>query len=45
VKSLIRALVMNRSKSFINQNRFKSARAIKRLSKVVYDKHKKGIGK
>jgi len=31
---------MNRTKGFVNLNRFKSGRAIKRLSKAVYDKRK-----
>ena len=32
---------MNRTRGFINLNRFKSGRTIKQLSKAVYDKHKK----
>jgi len=31
---------MNRTKGFVNLNRFKSGRAIKRLSKAEYDKRK-----
>jgi len=36
---------VNRTRGFVNLNRFKSARAIKRLSKFSYDKHKKIKGK
>ena len=32
---------MNRTTGFVNLNRFKSGRAIKRFSKAVYDKQKK----
>ena len=32
---------MNRTRGFVNLNRFKSGRTIKRLSKVVYDKRKR----
>ncbi len=32
---------MNRTRGFVNLNRFKSGKAIKRLSKISYDKHKK----
>lgn len=32
---------MNRSRGFVNLNRFKSGKAIKRLSKAVYDRGKK----
>ena len=32
---------MNRTKGFVNLNRFKSGRAIKKLSKAVYDKRKR----
>jgi len=31
---------MNRTKGFVNLNRFKSGRAIKRLGKVVYRKRR-----
>ena len=31
---------MDRTKGFINLNRFKSGRAIKKLGKVIYDKRK-----
>ena len=31
---------MNRTKGFVNLNRFKSGRAIKKLSKTVYDRHR-----
>jgi len=33
--------LMNRTRGFVNLNKFKSGRTIKRLSKAVYDKHKK----
>jgi len=33
---------MNRTKGFVNLNRFKSSRAIKRLSKETYDQQKGG---
>ncbi|MFC2002593.1 hypothetical protein ACFLV4_01415 [Chloroflexota bacterium] len=40
---------MNRTKSFINLNRFKSGRAIKRLTKILHDKNmgegQKRVGK
>jgi len=29
---------MNRTRGFVNLNRFKSGRAIKRLGKAIYDK-------
>ena len=32
---------MNRTRGFVNLNRFKSGRTIKRLSKVAYDKRKR----
>jgi len=32
---------MNRTRGFVNLNRFKSGKTIKRLNKVVYDKRKK----
>jgi len=32
---------MNRTRGFVNLNRFKSGRAIKKLSKAVYDKRKR----
>ena len=32
---------MNRTRGFVNLNRFKSGKAIKRLSKAVYDRGKK----
>ncbi len=32
---------MNRTRGFVNLNRFKSGKAIKRLSKISYDRHKK----
>jgi len=43
IKSDIREdqVAVNRTRGFVNLNRFKSGRAIKRLSKVVYDRHKK----
>ena len=31
---------MNRTRGFVNQNRFKSGRAIKRLSKAAYDRNR-----
>ena len=36
---------MNRTRGFVNLNRFKSGRAIKRLGKVVYNKGEKKGGK
>lgn len=33
-------VAVNRTRGFVNLNRFKSARAIKRLSKAVYDGRK-----
>ena len=36
---------MNRTKGFVNQNRFKSGRAVKRLSKVTDDRHKRRAGR
>jgi len=36
---------MNRTRGFVNLNRFKSGRAIKRLSKAVYDKQKRTVRK
>jgi hypothetical protein len=36
---------MNRTKGFVNLNRFKSGRAIKKLSKASYDRRKKRVGK
>ena len=35
--------LVNRTKGFVNLNRFKSGRAIKRLSKFTDDKHKVGL--
>ena len=32
---------MNRTRGFVNQNRFKSSKTIKRLSKIGYDKYRK----
>ena len=32
---------MNRTRGFVNLNRFKSGRTIKRFSKAVYDRQKK----
>ena len=32
---------MNRTRGFVNLNRFKSGRTIKKLSKAVYDKRKR----
>jgi len=37
-------LLVNRTKGFVNLNRFKSGRAIKQLSKISHDKHKKTRG-
>jgi len=34
---------MNRTRGFINLNRFKSGRAIKKLSKTTDDRHKMGM--
>lgn len=36
---------MNRTKGFVNLNRFKSGRAIKKLGKASYDRRKKRGGK
>ncbi len=36
---------MNRTRGFVNLNRFKSGRAIKRLNKITYDTCKKKVGK
>ncbi len=36
---------MNRTRGFVNLNRFKSGRAIKLLNKITYDKCKKKVGK
>ena len=36
---------MNRTRGFVNQNRFKSGRAIKRLSKAERDKGKRKVRK
>jgi hypothetical protein len=36
---------MNRTRGFVNLNRFKSGRAIKKLSKAAPDKRKKRVGK
>ena len=33
-------VAVNRTKGFVNLNRFKSGRAIKKLGKTVYDKHR-----
>ena len=33
---------MDRTKGFVNLNRFKSARSLKRLNRVVYDRRSKG---
>jgi len=33
---------VNRTKGFVNLNRFKSGRVIKKLSKAVYDRQSKG---
>jgi len=35
---------MNRTRGFVNLNRFKSGRAVKRLNKVTDDKRKKRAG-
>ena len=35
---------MNRTRGFVNLNHFKSGKAIKRLNKISYDKHKKVRG-
>ncbi len=32
---------VNRTRGFVNQNRFKSGKAIKQLNKISHDKHKK----
>ena len=32
---------MNRTRGFVNLNRFKSGKTIKRQNKISYDKHKK----
>ena len=32
--------IMNRTRGFVNLNKFKSGRAIKRLSRALYDKRK-----
>ena len=32
---------MNRTRGFVNLNRFKSGRAVKKLSKASYDRRKK----
>jgi len=34
-------LAVNRTRGFVNLNRFKFGRAIKQLSKISHDKHKK----
>jgi len=36
---------VNRTRGFINLNRFKSGRAIKQLSKAIYDRRKKKVRK
>ena len=36
---------MNRTRGFVNLNRFKSGRAIKKLSKATHDRRKKGVKK
>ncbi len=33
---------MNKTKGFLNLNRFKSSRAVKRLGKAIYDRRRKG---
>ena len=42
---IMELVIMNRTKGFVNLNRFKSGRAIKKLSKASYDKRKKRGGK
>jgi len=37
-------LAVNRTRGFVNLNRFKFGRAIKQLSKISHDKHKKTRG-
>jgi len=36
---------MNRTRGFVNLNRFKSGRAIKQLNKARYDQPKRKIGR
>ncbi len=36
---------VSRAKGFVNLNRFKSGKAIKRLNKVTYDKRREKVGK
>jgi hypothetical protein len=36
---------MNRTRGFVNQNRFKSGRTIKKLGKAAPDRRKKGLRK
>jgi len=36
---------VNRTRGFVNLNRFKSGRVIKKLSKATYDRRKKGVKK
>jgi hypothetical protein len=35
---------MNRTRGFVNLNRFKSSKAVKRLSKVTVERQKRGKG-